>query len=122
MSRGKVGAFFFGLFAGGISTWFQPYNEIEIFGIDYRIVMAMAALILAFLYKLWFDAGTVNTGLFLSYGIITALFLRIIADVIVDPTDHNLWPLEIAIFVVIAFPSALIGAYLGELVQWVRKK
>ena len=111
-----------GLLAGALSTWFQPYNQLEVMGVDYRIIMAIAALVLAFFYKLLFRSGTVNTGLFIGYGIITALFIRIIIDVIKDPTDHNLWPIEVAIFVVIAFPSAFVGAYLGELVHWSRKK
>jgi hypothetical protein len=122
MNRRKGGAFLFGLLAGAVSTWFQPYNQLEIFGVDYRIIMAVAALILAFLYKVLFEANTVNTGLFLGYGIITALFIRIIVDVLNDPTDHNLWPLEVAIFILIAFPSALVGAYLGELVRVSKRK
>lgn len=118
MNRLKAGAFGCGLFAGAISTWMQPYNQLEIMGVDFRIIMAIAAVVLSFLYKIITRAGTVATGLYVSYGILAALLLRIFFDVIRDPTQHNLWPLEVAIFAVIAFPSALIGAYLAELLKW----
>jgi len=84
--------------------------------------MAVAALVFSFLFRLFSRAGTTTTALFIAYGILSALILRILLDVIRDPTDHNLWPLEIAIFVVIAFPATFIGAYLAELIHWTRKR
>ena len=108
--------------AGAIATWFQPYNQLEIFGVDYRLIMAVAALIFAFLYTLFSGARTYTAGVFIGLGIIAALVLRIVVDWFADSTDHNLWPLELAIFTVIAFPSALIGAYLAETIFWAKRK
>lgn len=122
MKRIKFGAILLGLLAGAISTWFQPYNQLEIQGVDYRVIMSLTALVLSFFYKLWTTASTFTTGLYLAFGILLALVLRIIVDVIFRSVDHDLWPLEIAIFGVIAFPSSFIGAYLAELLQWSKSR
>ena len=114
----KGGAFGLGILAGGLATWFQPYNQILLWGMDYRLVMATVSLILAFLYRLFSGAGTLTTGLWLGSGVIVALLARIVFDIIQDPTDHDLWQMEIALFALVAFPSAFIGAYLAELLNW----
>lgn len=118
----KAGAFILGLIAGGAATWFQPYNEILVWGMDYRLLMAIATFILAFLYRFFSSAGTTTTGLYLGTGVIAALVLRIIIDVVGDYTSHNLWPMELALFALVAFPSAFIGAYLAELMAWSKAK
>lgn len=122
MKRLKFGALLLGLLAGALSTWFQPYNQLEIQGVDYRIIMALTALVLSFFYKWWTTASTFNTGLYLGFGILLALALRITVDVTLRSVDHDLWSLEMAIFTVIAFPSAFIGAYLAELLQWSKSR
>lgn len=122
MKKVKFGALILGLMAGALSTWFQPYNQLEIYGVDYRILMALASLVLSFSYRRWTTAGTFTTGLFLALGIILALVLRISVDVLFRSVAHELWSLEIAIFTVIAFPSAFIGAYLAELSQWSKSR
>lgn len=122
MKPKKTYALLIGLVAGAIATWFQPYNQLEIFGVDYRIIMAVAALVFAFLYRLFSGAKTYTAGVYIGFGIIAALVLRIVVDLFADSTDHNLWPLELAIFAVIAFPSALIGAYLAETFFWAKRK
>lgn len=121
MRTNKFTAFVLGVLAGAISTWFQPYNELEIFGVDYRIIMSVAALLFAFLFRYFSEAKTYTTGIYIGAGILSALILRIIVDLLSDSTDHNLWPIEVAIFVLIAFPSAFIGAYLAELFRLMRK-
>lgn len=122
MKRFKFGALLLGLLAGALSTWFQPYNQLEIQGVDYRIIMAVTALILSFFYRWWTTASTFTTGLYLGFGIVIALALRIAVDVIFGSVEHDLWSLEIAIFSVIAFPSAFIGAYLAELLEWSKSR
>lgn len=117
MVTNKSGAFILGLLIGVGSTWLQPYSDIEFMGVDYRMVMAVSALILSFLYGLFTETRTYTAGLFIGFGIVLALVARIILDWITDTATHDLWALEIAIFVVIAFPSAFIGSYLGELIK-----
>lgn len=121
MRTNKFSAFVLGVLAGAISTWFQPYNELDIFGVDYRIVMSVAALLFAFFFSYFSKTKTYTTGLYIGTGILSALLLRIIADIISDSIDHDLWPIEVAIFVLIAFPSAFIGAYLAELLRLMKK-
>lgn len=82
----------------------------------------MTALVLAFFYRWWAAASTYTTGLYLGSGIILALVLRISVDVFLRSIAHDLWALEIVIFMVIAFPSAFIGAYLAELLQWSKSR
>lgn len=122
MITNKSGAFILGLLIGVGSTWLKPYSDIEFMGVDYRMLMALAALLLSFLYRLYTRAKTFNTGLLVGLGIVLALILRIIMDSVTARDSHTIWALEIAIFVVIAFPSAFIGSYLGELLQLGNKK
>lgn len=122
MKPEKIYALLIGLVAGAIATWFQPYNELEIFGVDYRIIMAAAALIFAFLFKLFSGAKTYTVGVYIAFGIITALVLRIITDTLSGTANLDLWPFEIAIFAIISFPSALTGAYLAEIIYGTEEK
>lgn len=114
----KSGAFLAGLLVGILTTWLQPYNELDVFGVDFRIITAIAAVIISFIYRLWTGAGTRSTGIYIGTGIVSAFILRIVYDSFIASSAHNLWTLEIILFVVIAFPAALIGAYLGELTRW----
>jgi hypothetical protein len=41
----------------------------------------------------------------------------VVIDGRVDPTSHNLWPLEIAIAVPVAIPSSAIGWCVGRLIR-----
>lgn len=122
MLTNKTGAFILGLLIGVGSTWLQPYSDIELWGWDYRMVMAVAALVLSFLYGLYTNARTFTSGLFIGFGIVLALIARILLDSLTARASHELWALEISIFVVIAFPSTLIGAYLAELIRGGKKR
>jgi uncharacterized integral membrane protein len=116
MKAHSIYAFFTGLAAGGLATWFQPNQQLEIFGIDYRTIMALAALLFAFGYKYFTDARTSTTGLFVGLGVTIALLLRILINFLTGSTMYAPWRFEIAVYVLIAFPSALIGAYAAELI------
>jgi len=47
-------------------------------------------------------------------GLPLAVIIRIVVDAIIDPTSHNLFPLEIISSLIFAYPPALAGAYLAK--------
>lgn len=110
-----------GLIAGGLATWFQPYQEIFVWGMDYRVVMVITTLIFSFLFKLILKPDTVEAALFIGSGAVTGLILRIIYDVFRDITAHFEWPMEVTLFALVAYASAFVGTYLGELLNWTKK-
>jgi hypothetical protein len=122
MNKLKWMALSLGVTGGALFTWIRSYSQLEVEGIDYRVIVAISTLILSFFYRFWTLAGTFTTGFYLSLGILLALLLRIGADIYLKSIEHDLWPLEIAIFSVIAFPAAFIGAYLAELLQYSKRR
>lgn len=110
-----------GLIAGGLATWFQPYQEIFVWGMDYRVVMVITTLIFSFLFKLILKPDTVKAALFIGSGAVTGLILRIIYDVFRDITAHFEWPMEVTLFALVAYASAFVGTYLGELLNWTKR-
>ena len=59
-----------------------------------------------------FIAGFMTTA-----GFFAAVLLRIFYDLIfIDPTSHNLFPIELVIWSIMAFIPAVAGAFLGNMV------
>lgn len=50
--------------------------------------------------------------------LLAVVVTRIVADTALDPTSHNLWPLEIVIASFTGSFSAVTGALLGNLAGW----
>lgn len=96
-------AFLLGIIAGGIASWLQPYSLPLVWGLDYRILLAVATILFSFIFRATRSNGTANTALFMGLGTITALLVRIVIDVILDPSNHNEWLLEIVLFGLISF-------------------
>ena len=56
-------------------------------------------------------------GLITTVGFIIAVVLRIVYDLIfVDPTSHNLFPIELVMWSIMAFIPALAGAFLSSMI------
>lgn len=53
-------------------------------------------------------------------GLLIAVFIRVMIEGIADPTSHNLWPFELIMYAVVAFPSALIGTGVGFFAKRIR--
>jgi hypothetical protein len=57
------------------------------------------------------------SGLIATTGFIIAIVLRIVYDLIfVDPTSHNLFPIELVMWSIMALIPALAGAFLSSMI------
>jgi hypothetical protein len=51
-------------------------------------------------------------ALTVSFGVMLGMLSRILVDILLDPTSHNLFPFELMIGLVIVLPVCFVGAYL----------
>jgi len=62
-------------------------------------------------------------GLITTAGFAIAIVLRIVFDLIfVDPTSHNLFPVELVIWTIMAFIPAIAGAFLSSMIFRITNK
>jgi hypothetical protein len=81
-------------------------------------VEGMSFLTLTFLFCAGIILGCLGRGNPFLLGIATVVLLPVfaIAEMIVSPTSHNLWPLEFAIYGLVSL-SAVVGAFLGRFIR-----
>ena len=81
-------------------------------------VEGMSFLTLVFLFCGGIILGCFGRGNPFLLGLTTVVLLPVfaIAEMIVSPTSHNLWPLEFAIYGVVSL-SAVVGAFLGRFIR-----
>ena len=99
-----------GLIIGGISYWFQPYNEMTIFGSNIYLIWSIGAFLGALFLMIIFKKMPVQISLFLTLGVVIAVLLRIIYDTTFwDSTSHNLAGIEIILrkFIFIKSPDLI---------------
>jgi integral membrane sensor domain MASE1 len=81
-------------------------------------VEGMSYLTFVFLFVSGLLLGLLGKGHPFLLGLATLALLPLlaIAEMVVSPTSHNLWPLEFAIYGFISL-SAILGAYIGRFIQ-----
>jgi len=109
-----------GIMAGGLSYWFNPYNEMSSFGISIYKLMGAGALLGSLSLTLILNEKPWKIALLITTGIIIGIMCRIIFDIINDSSTHNLFPFEIIIALIISVPSAFIGSYLAQLFKYIK--
>ncbi len=102
-----------GCAGAAIIYWPIPYAEISLLERTFILRWLMAAVIAGFAGR-WFARYPVpRTALLVSAGFAVAVIGRVIVDTMADPTDHNLWPFEVVIALVVGAVGALAGALLA---------
>jgi integral membrane sensor domain MASE1 len=78
----------------------------------------MSYLTFIFLFVSGLLLGLLGRGHPFLLGLATLALLPLlaVAEMVVSPTSHNLWPLEFAIYGFVSL-SAVLGAYIGRYVQ-----
>jgi hypothetical protein len=115
-----VCAAFLGVSAVILPVWLlrlQPYPA-SLFPLIRTGVEGMSYLSLIFLFVSGLLLGFLGRGHPFLLGLATSALLPLfaIAEMLVSPTSHNLWPLEFAIYGFVSL-SAVFGAYIGRFVQ-----
>lgn len=101
------------LLASGFTYWFIPYKQVNLLETYFLIRWINISIFTGLLGVLLFKRPMIQASLMTSLGFLVAVFGRIIIEVIQDPTDHNLWPFEIILALILSFPTALLGALLA---------
>ena len=113
---GLAAAFLAGFFLVGVPYWRIPYNKAT-FG--HVVGGAVLTGIVALVARVVVQARLVVLVVVVAAAVPFAVFARVVADGMRDPTSHNLWPFEVAIAWVVGFagagPGALIGSALRRL-------
>ena len=95
----------------------RPYSA-PLFPLLRTGVEGMSILTIVFLFCAGFLVGCFGRGHPFLLGVATIALLPIaaVAEMIVSPTSHNLWPLEFAIYGFVSL-SAVVGVFLGRFTQ-----
>jgi len=111
------GAFALCFFVGGWSCWRGSYQQYLETGFNWQtfLLPAGAAVGLSWLV----GARIVPSALAVGIAFPAIIMTRVALDCLQDPTNHNLWPFELAIAfflgMVTAFPAAAIGGLLRRM-------
>lgn len=107
-----------GVAAGGISFWFNPYNEMTLGGVHIYTILAGGIFVISLILPLVVKEKPVKIVLWIYAGMMISLLLRVIFDItFIDRSSHNLAPFELILSSLVAFPAAFTGAYAGRLVR-----
>lgn len=116
-TKNKLICFLTGLVTGAIFNWPLSYGDIDLWGIDHRYYMVIATLLLAFFLKLFMSNLISPVAVFLATGVVAAPAFRFVYEIVQDPTSNNLWPIAMALYVLLIFPAAFLGAFLAQMVS-----
>lgn len=96
---------------GGIIYWTIPIADIALLSKQFLIKWCVPVLLIGFISFPIGKKRPLLSSILITIGFVSAILVRIIYDTVnIDPTSHNLWPLEIAISICITFPISLIGS------------
>ena len=111
-----------GLICGGLSYWFQPYNERTVFGVDIYLLMGVLAFVASLLAGLTLRGAWFQISLLICAAFVTSDMGRVFFDVtFIDKSHHNLWPFEILFALGVIVPSSFAGVFIAHLIHKVRR-
>lgn len=102
------------LLAVGIPYWLIPYNKLSLPNALLTPGLAVVGAS-ALLLRLFGAASFQRVSFVIGGTVVVAVMARVLADVVRDPTSHNLWPFEVVIALVIGLCCSLVGAIAGSL-------
>lgn len=118
----KMKLFLFGILAGGISYWFNSYNEYLLLGVNINYIMFINSILFSFIVLFYLKSNSNDSAAIISLGALSAYIIRVLFDVIfIDNTSHNLLPFEIIMISLIVFPGTYLGAFGVKLVKRIKK-
>lgn len=100
--------------AVGLPYWLLPYNRVNVPDalltpglalVVFAALVLCACRLTSFWKATWIAAATVPA----------VVMTRVLVEGLMDPTSHNLWPLELIIALPVGFVPAVAGAIVGSL-------
>ena len=105
-----------GIIAGGLTYWFNAYNETSVMGVHIYGIAVVSTIIISYIMAAKFKFDTKPTIQNMVFGFLLSVVGRIVYDtVMIDSSSHNLGPIEILIFFLIVSISATVGSKIGEI-------
>ena len=95
----------------GVPYWRIPYNKATFSDL---VGGAVLAGIVALVARLLVEGRLVHLVVAVAAAVPAAVFARVVADGMRDPTSHNLWPFEVGIAWMVGFAGAVPGALIGS--------
>lgn len=112
-----------GFIAAGTAYWTITLSEINMISSTFLLRWSLAALLTGLLGGLIIRNPPLKVALLSTLGAELAIIIRVVYDgLFVDSTSHNLWPFEVVLAFIIAFPVMLLGAGIAHLLHKFRKK
>jgi hypothetical protein len=116
-----LAGFLAGFVAVGVPYWLVPYGQgnlpHDLIGPGLLVLMVVALVLRATgVASVW------KAALVAGASVPACVLARVAAEVAVNPTSHNLWPLEFTLSLPVAAVAGLTGAVLGWLIAWLRAR
>jgi hypothetical protein len=92
----------------GVPYWTAPYDRLGSGGWPFALLGIGAAALAAYTARA--PGSLAGTG---AGATAFAVALRVLVDVVRDPTSHNLWPLELGMMVGAGAAAAFVGGLAG---------
>ncbi len=108
-SLATIGLAFLG---AAITHWYIPYEQVSLIAKSFIITWFVIAFVTGALGVMLMKRAVRESSLLVTAGFVLAVFLRVIFEILKEPTSHNLWPFEILITILIALPASMLGAFL----------
>ena len=97
-----------GFLVGAIGYWTVDFSESEAFSGVIYTVLGPGAFLGSVISGLVAKKQPAFNALNISLGVMLGMLSRIFADLIMDPTSHNLFPVELMLGLVIVVPACLL--------------
>ena len=101
-----------GAFIGAFGYWTTDFSEGNALYHSLFYIKAPGAFSATLLIGIFRKNQPAWNALMVSLGVMLGMLSRIFADMIVDPSSHNLFPFELMIGLAIVLPVSFVGAYL----------
>jgi uncharacterized membrane protein len=102
------------LVGAGFEYWQTPYGQLSLPDALYGPPLVAVAVV-AMLLRAFGVARFLTAWLLIAASVPAAVLVRVVVEVIADPSTHNLWPFEIAIAAGLGAAAALAGTLVGSL-------
>ena len=103
------------IISASIFYWIIPYSEINMTGLSFILTWSITGFLVGGAGVGILKKSRLHAALLTTTGFITSVLIRMIFEFTIDSTTHNLFPFEIMITMLIAFPSSFLGAFSASL-------
>ena len=101
-----------GFMVGALGYWTADFSEERALYESLYFIKAPGALLAVIIAGLIRENEPAQNALRVTFGVMLGMLSRIVFDLTLDPSSHNLFPFELMIGLVIVMPVTFVGSYL----------